>query len=147
MKDHPVIGEGVPMVSRDQGRINVGDTLYSGSASVDGGYNKKVELTVECTSWIVIQVNYKERYYRIRNSEGCEQSIHHGDKGCPRMKVYHQFRNLASELTQRLKKEADKTEEKLAERQLLLKEIQEGAEYLAVRKPPAAPNLIEFDAA
>ena len=108
LKDPPTIGEGVPMASASQKPISINDILYSGLAHVEG-YSPNRELEYEVTTWRVIQINYKERYYRIRGVDGCELSINH-ENGCPHLKLYHYFSGLQNNLLSLLDREKKKTE-------------------------------------
>ena len=139
-KDHPVIGEGVPMSSASQKPIAIDDVLYSGTVNVS--YSR--DLDYEVLTWRVIQVNYKERYYRVRGIDGCETSIHHDD-GCPRIKLYHEFNDLRINMLRGFEKEEKKTIEKIADRQLLLDTIKAGSKKVAEMMIPEVPHIVNFE--
>lgn len=143
-KDHPVIGEGVPMTSSSQKAIAIGDVLYTGTAGVSGYRDHELKTEFSVTSWRVIQINYKERYYRIRNEEGCEESIHHGESGCPRMRVFHDFKDLQKVLLRAFERETQKTETKIHARKSLLRDIESDRGTIDSMKAPDAPALVEF---
>ena len=146
-KDLPIIGEGVPMVSSSQKAVNVGDVLFSGHANVTGYRDHELETDFEATAWRVIQINYKERYYRIRNDDGCEESIHHGGKGCPHMRLFHDFEDVRRVMMKQLERETQKTEKKIHAREGLLRDIQSDRGSVQKMKAPDAPALVEFEAA
>jgi hypothetical protein len=98
--DYSIIGIGAPMMSFSQQPIELDDVLYTGEAGV-GGYGEERDAKLEVEAWRVIQLNYRRRYVRMRNSHGCEQTISFAE-GCPRSKLYHQARDIQKELLRQL---------------------------------------------
>lgn len=153
--DPEVIGSGIPMVSASQKAFAVDDVVYTlGSVvvpKVDDGWDEEIDDdeqgTVKdgygITAHRVIQINYQERYIRIRCGNGCEQTVSYGGDSCSRVRVYHrltQVKNLAlRELKIRRAKLLDLIESKKVE----LEGLDKAAEELAAFEVSAPASIRE----
>lgn len=143
LKDHAVIGEGVPMISASGTDIRINDVVYTATADVDP-YDRD-EPKFEFKVWRVIQINYKERYYRIRCATGCEQSIHH-DNGCPKMKVFHSFMDAQEDVIRCFQKEAEDNRKKAKKLEAEAQELIELCNSVMCGEAPPAPEPIATEA-
>jgi len=141
LHDHAIIGEGIPMLSKSQKPINLHDVVFSGEAGVSG-YDGEKKVDIELTAWRVIQVNYQDRYVRIRNADGCELTVSFAE-GCARIKLHHDFNDLRSDVLMQLQKEHETTKRKIALRKRLMDVIEEEAKKIEKMKAPAAPLMVK----
>lgn len=101
--DTPIVGEGPAMMSRSGKKINLHDVLYTAVVAFPSGghrfqkqldeYDDEDDLTLiaDAEAHRVIQVNYQDRYIRIRSVDGCEETIPFADGACPRRQMFHTF--------------------------------------------------------
>lgn len=150
--DFSVIGEGVPMLSADGAPLEVDTVVYSGDVThtTSGGrytdHAKKHIINHSVLAWRVIQVNYKERYVRVRNQDGCEQTVSFHE-GCAVLKLYKDFKVLKSRLRARLVEERDITLDQIEKRKALLVAISNIDKLLdksltPPRSPPATAKVL-----
>jgi len=141
LHDHAIIGEGVPMMSKSQKPLLLHDVVYSGEAGVSG-YDDDRHVGMEIITWRVIQVNYQDRYVRIRNMDGCEQTVSFSE-GCARLKLHHNFNDLRSDLLMQLQKAHELTKKKISERERLLLTLEGEAKKVEKMKAPEAPVKVK----
>jgi hypothetical protein len=138
LHDRAVVGDGVPMMSASSKDIHINDVVYTSDGDV-GPYDRD-EVSYSFTAWRVIQINYKERYYRIRCADGCELSIHHED-GCPKMKVFHLLDDAKKSLARYFEKEEKtyrrKSKEHLEKAEEIVEVLKEARQAEAPEPPPA----------
>ena len=142
MKDHSIVGEGVPMVSASMTPVNLHDVLYSGQGEASR-YDDDVKF--ETQPWRVIQINYKERYYRVRGAEGCEQTVFH-DEGCPRTKMFHKFDELKTHIRAQLDREGVRIRKEIEEHKATLKKIDDVKATIKHMASSVAPPKAEVAA-
>lgn len=143
LHDSAVVGEGVPMISVSGTDICINDVVYTAAADTDP-YDREGP-SFEFKVWRVIQINYKERYYRIRCSTGCEQSIHHDD-GCPKMKVFHAFEDAQEDVIRCFKKEAESDRDKAKKLEVSASGLVDLCTTVLRGAPPPAPDPIAAEA-
>ncbi len=108
MKDAPVIGEGMPMVSASGKPIDIGDAIYTLQRfdcypdEDDDDKSLSHELEESVTAHRVIQLNYKYRYDRLRCGNGCESTIHFGQDACSRITPYHSLEDIKRIMQKRI---------------------------------------------
>jgi len=131
------------MISASGVDVCINDVVYTATSDTDP-YDRE-EPTFEFKVWRVIQINYKERYYRIRCATGCEQSIHHDD-GCPKMKVFHAFEDAQEDVIRYFKKEAGTDRDKAKKLEVKASELVELCTTVSRGAPPPAPEPIATEA-
>lgn len=145
LNDTPVIGKGLPMLSMSQKPFAIDDVVYSGRAEVKGYYQENRRLELDVISWRVIQLNYKERYVRVRNEHGCEMTISFAE-GCARMKLFHDFDALRQRLIEQINEEMDITRQKISERKIFLNQLSDAKRSTKNMNPPSPPvSCKEFE--
>ena len=140
--DYSIIGEGIPMLSADGAEIELDGVYYSGYAkqSCSGGYNEDKKRWIDhmVQAYRVIQVNFKERYVRVRNQEGCEETVSFHE-GCAVTKLYKDFNVLKSRMRAQLENEKKLTLKQIEVRNALLVEISNVDKLLTKSSPPRSP--------
>lgn len=139
IKDLPIIGEGVPMMSASQKSIQLDDVVYTGSGTIVNKYEDEDTVAEGAIfAWRVININYKERYYRIRGITGCEESVSH-DKGCPHLLVFHVFEDVQRHIQEQLERLLPKAEAKLRNEKRIVASLHTEIESVVLMKRPPAP--------
>lgn len=152
LKDQPVVGEGMPMHSASDDPFNVNDVVYSFSTSLktvddDDGYDEDEDdgLPVQIIPHRVIQVNYQDRYVRVRCGNGCEATINFASGSCGTERYYHDL-NLVKKLIAKKILEKKTSEEEKADRYLTSAQALQKLAVRASKIKPVPPKAIPVKA-
>lgn len=93
--------EEVPIYSASGRKVKVGDKLYQSNIYGDYRYRESTKRTID--EYIVTQIQYDFRRYRIRSKKGCENVVH--AENCPKPPYYHTKSEAKKEVEQEFKKD------------------------------------------